>query len=207
MSITGLSVIFFTAITLGIGFWSYFKIKGKAINYYKAGAAMPVWVVGITLCAQAFDANGSMGATALSFEKGFWAGASIPVGLALCLFLTGLFFAKPIHKMNLMTLPDFYNRRYSQTTETLSAISMLASNIVLIAGNLAGLGLLYSTIFGVSYFPMLLIVAVCIFSYAVTGGLLASISTSVFQVGVFIFLLVDQPLWLVGINDGHPIRT
>ena len=109
----GIAVIVFTAITMAIGFWTFLKIKGKAVNYYKAGAAMPVWVISITLCVQAFDANGSMGSAALSCSSGFWAGASIPVGLALCLFITGLFFAKPIQKMNLMTLPDFYNRRYS----------------------------------------------------------------------------------------------
>ena len=196
MSATGWAVIVFTSVTLGIGFWSYYRILGKAINYYKAGAVMPFWVIGITLCAQAFDANGSMGATSLSFESGFWAGASIPIGLASCLFLTGLFFAKPIQKMNLMTLPDFYHRRYDQRTETLAAISMLASNIVLIAGNLAGLGLLYSLVFGISYLPMLIIVSVCILAYATTGGFVATISTSVFQVAVFVVGMLVTFFWL-----------
>ncbi len=44
---------------MGIGFYTYTKIQGQATNYYVAGNAMPVWVVGITLCAQAFDANGN----------------------------------------------------------------------------------------------------------------------------------------------------
>jgi solute:Na+ symporter, SSS family len=196
MSTTGLAVLLFTAITLGIGFWSYYQIRGKAINYYKAGAAMPFWVIGITLCAQAFDANGSMGAVSLSYSAGFWAGASIPVGLASCLFLTGFVFAKPIQKMNLMTLPDFYHRRYSKKTETLAAISMLASNIVLIAGNLAGLGLLYSLVFGVPYLPMLIVIAVLILAYATTGGFVATISTSVFQVAVFVVGMLLAFFWL-----------
>jgi Na+/proline symporter len=192
----GIAVIVFTAFTMCIGFWTYFKIRGKAINYYKAGAMMPVWVVGITLCAQAFDANGSMGAAALSYQSGFWAGASIPVGLAACLFITGFFFAKPIQRMNLMTLPDFYSRRYDKTTEMCASLSMLASNIILIAGNLAGLGLLFSLIFGVGYLPMLIVVASCILAYAVTGGLFASISTSVFQVAVFIVGMLLAFFWL-----------
>lgn len=196
MDIIGIAVIVFTVITVGIGFWSYYKIKGKAVNYYKAGAAMPVWVIGITLCAQAFDANGSMGTVSLGFTSGFWAGAAIPIGLALALILTGLFVAKPLHKMNLMTLPDFYNRRYSQITETFSVLSMLLSNIVLIAGNLAGLGLLYSMVFGLPYLPMLIIVAVCILAYALTGGMHASISTSVMQVGVFIVGMLIAFIWL-----------
>lgn len=196
MSAIGVAVIVFTAITMGIGFWTYFKIKGKAVNYYKAGALMPVWVIGITLCAQAFDANASMGSAFRSYSSGFWAGASIPIGLSLCLFITGLFYAKPLQRMNLMTLADFYGRRFNRTTESLASLSMLASNVILIAGNLAGLGLLFKTIFGVGYLPMLVTVAVCILAYAVTGGLFASISTSVFQVTVFIIGMLLSFFWL-----------
>ena len=127
-----------------------------------------------------------MGSAFMSFDTGFWSGASIPVGLGLCLFITGFFFAKPIHKMNLLTLPDFYNRRYYKHTETAASISMLFSNIILIAGNLAGLGLLFSLIFNVSYLFMLITIAIIILLYAITGGFIASLSTSVFQVFVFI---------------------
>jgi Na+/proline symporter len=196
MSLIQLAVITFVGITVLIGFWSFFRIKGRAINYYKAGATMPAWVVGITLCAQAFDANGSMGSAAMSYEAGFWSGASIPIGLGICLFITGFFFARPIHRMNLMTLPDFYNRRYDKHTETAASISMLFSNIILIAGNLAGLGLLFSLIFNVSYLFMLISIAIIILMYATTGGFIASVSTSVFQVFVFIIGILLSFFWL-----------
>ena len=198
LSAIGLAIILFIAATMAIGFYMYTKIKGQATNYYVAGNAMPVWVVGITLCAQAFDANGSMGNASLSYESSFWAGASIPLGLAASLFLTGYFFAAPIHRMHLMTLPDFYRRRYSQGTETLAAISMLVGNIVLVAGNLAGLGLLLDMVFGVGYLPMLIVIAVCILAYAATGGLYATITTSVVQVTIFIIGSLLAFLWIVG---------
>ncbi len=196
MNLLGVFVIVFTALTMGIGFWSYFGLKGKAVNYYKAGAMMPVWVVGITLCAQAFDANGSIGTAAMSYESGFWAGAAIPLGLGACLFITGAFFAGPIHRMNLMTLPDFYRRRYSNSTETLASLSMLVSNIILIAGNLAGLGLLFSMVFGFGYLPMLILVSACLLAYAVTGGFLATVWTSVFQVAVFVIGMLASFFWV-----------
>ena len=142
MSLIGLSIVLFVGATMALGVYTYTKIQGRATNYYVAGNSMPVWIIGITLCAQAFDANGSMGNAALSHSNGFWTGAVIPLGLAGCLFLTGWVFAGPIHRMHLMTLPDFYRRRYSQRTETLAAVSMLVGNIILVAGNLAGLGLL-----------------------------------------------------------------
>ncbi|WP_051563724.1 sodium:solute symporter family transporter [Enterovibrio calviensis] len=196
MDIYKTSVIVFIAITMAIGFWSYFRVKGQAMNYYKAGGAMPVWVISMTLCAQAFDANGSMGATALTYDYGFWAGASIPIGLALCLFVTGAFFAEPIQKMNLMTLPDFYNRRYSKGTEAAASVSMLFSNIILIAGNLAGLALILQMIFGYPYLAMLIVITSCIFAYAVTGGIFASITTSVFQVAIFVIGMLSAFFWL-----------
>ena len=197
MTYIQLSVIIFITITLLIGFISFLRIKGSAINYYKAGARMPAWIIGITLCAQAFDANGSMGSANLGYENGFWSGASIPIGLALCLILTGLFFAKPIHKMNLMTLPDFYGRRYDKRTETAAAISMLFSNIVLIAGNLAGLGLLISLIFNINYLISLCIISFLILLYAVSGGFIASINTSIFQVLIFIVGILSSFFWLI----------
>jgi len=194
----GLTIVLFIAGTMALGIYTYTRIQGQATNYYVAGNSMPVWIVGITLCAQAFDANGSMGNAALAHSDGFWTGAVIPLGLAGCLFVTGWLFAGPIHRMHLMTLPDFYRRRYSQSTETLAALSMLVSNIVLVAGNLAGLGLLLDLVFGAGYLLMLIVVAACILAYAVTGGLYATITTSVVQVGIFIVGSLLAFFWLIG---------
>jgi Na+/proline symporter len=198
MSFAGLAVILFIGLTLVVGIRTYKKIKGSAANYYVAGNAMPVAIVGITLCAQAFDANGSMGNASLSFSNGLWAGAVIPIGLASCLFLTGRFFARPLHKMRLLTLADFYRRRYDNNSETLATLLMMMSNIVLVAGNLAGLGLLLKLVFGTPYLPMVAAIAVCILAYAISGGLYATITTSVLQVGMFIVSIGAAFIWLTG---------
>ena len=196
MSVIGIAVIAFIALTLAIGVRTYTRIRGSAKNYYVAGNAMPVAVVGITLCAQAFDANGSMGNASLSFSEGFWMGAVIPIGLAACLFLTGRWFAAPLHRMRLMTLADFYRRRYDLSSETMATVLMAASNVVLVAGNLAGLGLLLQMVFGVGYLPMLIVIALCILTYAVSGGLYATITTSVLQVSMFVVSIVVAFFWL-----------
>jgi len=198
MNPIGLAVLVFISLTLVVGIRTYTKIKGRAANYYVAGNAMPAAVVGITLCAQAFDANGSMGNASLSVERGFWAGAVIPIGLACCLFLTGKWFARPLHQMRLLTLADFYRRRYSNSTETMATLLMMVSNIVLVAGNLAGLGLLLKMVFGVPYLPMVAAMAICILTYAVSGGLYATITTSVLQVGMFIVSIGLAFLWMTG---------
>ena len=108
------------------------------------------------------------------------------IGIAVVLFIAGTWFARPLHRMRLLALADFYRRRYSVRTETLTVGLMLISNIVLVAGNLAGLGLLLQIVLALPYLPMLVAIAVCILAYAVSGGLHATIATSVLQVSIFI---------------------
>lgn len=197
MTLPGAAIVGFIGLTVWIGVRTYSRIRGRAENYYVAGNAMPVAVVGVALSAQAFDANGSMGNAALVHAGGFWAGAVIPLGLAASLVLTGAFFARPLHRMRLLTLADFYGRRYDRTTETLAVLAMLASNVILVAGNLAGIGLLLQRVFGVGYGSMLVVIAICILTYAVTGGLYATITTSVLQVSTFIVALTLGFGWLL----------
>ena len=196
MSTTGIAVIAFILLTLLVGVRTYARIRGRAANYYVAGNAMPFTVVAIGLCAQAFDANGSMGNAALAFDIGFWAGAVIPIGLACCLFITGRWFAAPLHRMRLLTLADFYRRRYAAAAEGAATALMAVSNIVLVAGNLAGLGLLLELVFGLPYLVMLIVMAACILAYAVSGGLYATITTSVLQVSIFVVSVSIGFVWL-----------
>ena len=65
-----------------------------------------------------------MGNVALSYQYGFWAGGVIPLGLAICLVLTGLFFGRTFNRMNMITLADFYFRRYGNTAEIMSGTLM-----------------------------------------------------------------------------------
>jgi len=201
MNFIKISVLVFSFVVFIIGIWSYFKIKGKAVNYFKAGAMMPIWVVSISLIAPSIDANGSIGAAARSSEYGFWAGACIPFGLAMCMFLLGRYFAESIWKMNIMTLPDFYGRRYSKLTEVFATISMSVGGCILLAGNLAGLAILSVKIFGFDYELILIAIGIYVLVYSLTGGFITSLWTSIFQVAIFIFAILLSFSWLT-YNNG-----
>ena len=168
---------------------------------------MPVWVVGISLIAPSIDANGSIGAAARSAEFGFWAGASIPVGLAGCMFILGRFFARPIWQMNLMTLPDFYGRRYDKRVEKLATLSMLVSGCILLAGNFAGLAILLGRIFSGDFLFMLTLVGSYVVIYSLTGGFITSLSTSIFQVSIFIIAILFSFSWLTWHHGWHELMN
>ena len=108
----GIAVAVFIIITLVVGVFAGRLVKNSGKRLIVAGKSLPLFMVGTMLAAQAVDGNSSLGNVALVFEFGFWAGAVIPIGLGLCLFVTAAFYAKPLNKMSMITLPDFYFRRF-----------------------------------------------------------------------------------------------
>lgn len=169
---------------LAIGFYVSRKVNGDSVNYIVAGRGLILPLAAATLMAQSLDSNATLGNTDLVSNFGFWAGAALPVGLALCLFLTGLFFAKPMNRMNLTTLPDFYRRKYGRTAEVLASFIMSVAYAFLLAGNLVAGGFLFQIFVGTSFQVGVFIVAVLVLSYTLAGGLFSVAYTDFVQAGV-----------------------
>ncbi len=194
-------IIVFLLGTLGIGIWASQQIKGDSVNFLVAGRGLVLPLAAATLMAQSVDSNATLGNTDLSAAFGFWAGASLPIGLALCLFLTGLFYAKPMNRMGLITLPDFYRVKYNQKTEFVAAILMVLSFSFLLAGNLVAGGYLFQTFLGLSYFGGVTLIAALVFVYTVCGGLFAVAYTDAIQV-LIAFLGSVLLIGFIGLNFG-----
>jgi Na+/proline symporter len=180
-------IVVFLLGTLGIGVWASQQIKGDSVNFLVAGRGLALPLAGATLMAQSVDSNATLGNTDLSSEFGFWAGAALPIGLSLCLLLTGLFLAKPMNRMGLITIPDFYRLKYGRTVELVAACIMSVSFSFLLAGNLVAGGYMFQNFLGLSYFGGITLLAVLVFAYTVSGGLFAVAYTDFIQ--VFIALL------------------
>ena len=108
----GIAVLSFMGLVLTVGILTSFLVKKSSKRYMVAGKSLPLFFVGTMLSAQSIDGNSSLGNVALVYQFGFWAGAVIPIGLALCLILTGIVYGPRLNKMSMLTLPDFYYRRY-----------------------------------------------------------------------------------------------
>lgn len=178
----GIAVAAFIIITLAVGIFAGRLVKNSGKRLIVAGKSLPLAMVGTMLAAQAVDGNSSLGNVALVFEFGFWAGAVIPIGLGLCLLITAAFYAKPLNKMAMITLPDFYYRRYGNGAEGISGVLMIISFLVLVAGNLAACGFILEIVFGIDFFWGILIGSLAVVAYTIAGGLFASAYTNLFQV-------------------------
>jgi len=178
----GVGVIAFLAASLVVGTLTSRLVKKSSRRYMVAGKSLPLFFVGTMLAAQSIDGNSSLGNVSLVYQFGFWAGAVIPIGLAVCLVLTGAFYAKKLNKMSMLTLPDFYYRRFGAGPEGISAILMMISFIVLVAGNFAASGFILSAVLHIDFFWAMLIAALVVLVYTFAGGLFSSAYTDIFQI-------------------------
>lgn len=177
-------ILVFLFATLAIGMWAAKQVKGDSENYLVAGRGLVLPLAAATLMAQSVDSNATLGNTDLAAEFGFWAGASLPIGLALCLFLTAIFFAKPMNRMGLITLPDFYRVKYNRKTEVVASFLMVLSFSFLLAGNLVAGGYLFQAFLGTSYTAGVMLLAIVVFIYTASGGLFAVAYTDAIQVAI-----------------------
>ena len=172
------------AAMMGIGLYVARKVKGDSVNYIVAGRGLILPLAAATLMAQSLDSNATLGNTDLAAGFGFWAGAALPVGLATCLFLTGLFFAKPMNRLNLTTLPDFFRRKYGRTAEIVASLIMSVAYAFLLAGNLVAGGFLFQIFVGTSFELGVFIIAGLVLTYTIAGGLYSVAYTDVIQVAI-----------------------
>jgi Na+/proline symporter len=158
------------------------------------------------LAAQSIDGNSSLGNVSLVYQFGFWSGAVIPIGLGICLLLTGLFYGKRLNKMAMLTLPDFYYRRFGNGAEGISSILMTISFIVLVAGNFAASGFILSTVLQIDFFWAMLITSIIVLVYTFAGGLFSSAYTDIFQIylaiGAFWAAFIFFAIGAAGIDFG-----
>jgi Na+/proline symporter len=191
-------------LTMGVGLYVSKKIQGDSVNYIVAGRGLVLPLAAATLMAQSLDANATLGNTDLTASFGFWAGAALPIGLAGCLFLTGLFFAKPMNRMELMTLPDFFRRKYGRVTEVIASLIMVLSFSLLLGGNLVAGGFLFQTFMGTTFFQGVLIISAIVFVYTIAGGLFAVAYTDVIQATLALVGSIALIVY-VGLNYGITI--
>lgn len=200
----GVAVAVFIAITLVVGIITTRLVKKSGTRLIIAGKSLPLVMVGTMLAAQAVDGNSSLGNVSLVFQFGFWAGAIVPLGLGSCLLVVGAFYAKPLNKMSMITLPDFYYRRFGNGAEGISSVLLIISFVILVAGNLAACGFILQTVFGIDYFWGILIASIVVLIYTGAGGLFASAYTNLFQVYIAIGAFWAGFIFFAGGFSGTP---
>lgn len=189
-------------LVLFVGMYVGRRVEGDSQNFLVAGRMLPVYLVAPALMVAAVDSNATVGNMDLTSATGFWSGASLAIGLAIALLLSGIFIAKPMNEMGLFSLGDFFRVKYGRAFEVLSSLVMILAYIILLAGNLVACGYLFEHFLGLPYLAGLFIAGGLVLLYTMCGGLLSDAYTAAIQT-VITLIAATVIAVFVGVTYGY----
>jgi SSS family solute:Na+ symporter len=198
MSPSLLGLVFaYLVVSIGIGLAGALKVR-DARDYINAGRALPIWVVFATVFATWFGAETVLGISATFLREGLGGLVSDPFGASLCLILVGLFFARPLYRMNLVTIGDYYRNRYNRPVELVTSICIALSYLGWVAAQITALGLVFNVISHgeISQNAGMIIGASAVLLYTLFGGMW-SVAITTFVQMIVIVLGLFYIAWLV----------
>ena len=187
----------YLVITILIGWWVSRRVKTTA-DFVVAGSNLPMVVAASALFATWFGSETIMGASAEFLEHGLLGVIEDPFGAALCLFLVGLFFARPLYRLKILTFNDFFRKRFSKRAEFISALFMVPSYFGWIAAQLVALAIILNILAGFPLYAGILICTVVVVIYTYIGGMWAVSVTDFIQTIMIVTGLIAVAVELYG---------
>ena len=191
-----LFISLYLLLNIAVGAWAARRVN-TAQDYVLAGRRLPLALAASVTFATWFGSETIMGAPAKFVKGGVPAIIEEPFGSALCLFLVGLLFARPLYRLNITTFSDYFRIRFGRSAELLSALIMIPSYFSWIAAQFIAIGIVLNVVTGIDRAYGIIISAGIVMIYTLLGGMW-SISVTDFlhnAVIVVALFIVAIPLW------------
>ena len=191
------SVALYLLLTIAIGLWAARRVH-NAKDYVVAGRSLPLYMTAATVFATWFGAETVLSVSATFTRDGLGGIVADPFGASFCLLFVALFFARAFYRMDLLTIGDFYRKRYSKTVEVITSVAITASYLGWTSAQLTALGLVFSVLSGgkIDLTTGILLGAAIVVVYTLWGGMWSVALTDLFQ-SVVILIGLTGVAWLV----------
>jgi Na+/proline symporter len=201
------SVLAYFAVTIAIGLWAAQRVHNSR-DYLVAGRSLPLYMNMATVFATWFGAETVLSVSATFSRDGLGGIVADPFGASFCLFFVALFFARAFYRMDLLTIGDFYHKRYSKSVEVVTSVAITASYLGWTSAQLTALGLVFSVLSGgeISLNTGIMIGAAIVLGYTIWGGMWSVALTDLFQT-VIILIGLTAVAFLVGGMAGGPHKV
>lgn len=177
--------------SIGIGLYAATRVKSST-DYAVAGRSLPLYIIVATTFATWFGSETVLGVSAKFVQGGLNAVIEDPIGSSFCLIFVGLFFAYKLYRMTLLTIGDFYRKRFGTVVEVLCSLMILLSYLGWVAAQITALGLVFNLLSS-GAIPvttgMILGTAIVLF-YTLFGGMWSVALTDFFQMIIIVVGLV-----------------
>lgn len=138
-------VIGYWVISVAIGLIASLKVHNTK-DFAIAGRHLPFYMVVATVFATWFGSETVLGIPATFLGENMRGIVADPFGASLCLIFVGLFFAAPLYKMKLLTIGDFYKKRYGRAAEVMTTLAIVISYLGWVGAQITALGLVFNIV-------------------------------------------------------------
>ncbi len=198
--IIGLAATFILIASVG---WRSSKKVKTVDDYTLAGSGIGMIQAGFSMAATEFGGSSLIGAMALCYTIGlsgaWWDWCAVPA-----LILLGLFFAEKIKIPNMVTITDFFEKRYSYSTKLIASIMHIIAITTQVSTQFTVGAVALNGIFGVPKSVGIAISVTFALIYTMSGGLMSVVNTDVVQFILIVgSLLLALPISLMnagGVN-------
>jgi len=198
-------VILYLLLSILIGVYAATQVKNSR-DYVVAGRSLPIYIVTATVFATWFGSETVLGISSTFLQEGMHGIVADPFGSSLCLIFVGLFFARPLYRMKLLTIGDYYKRRYNHVVEVATSLCIILSYLGWVSAQMTALGLVFNILSGGQIDSQMGIVigAAIVLLYTLFGGMWSVALTDFFQMSIII-VGIAYVAWLVGDMAGGPL--
>ena len=196
-------VLTYLAISLAVGLYAATRLRGVA-DYAVAGGRFGMPIATATVFATWFGAETVLGIPATFLKENLTGLVADPFSSVAALALIGLVFARPIYRLKLLTIGDYFRGRYNRATEVIVSLCIVFSYIGWVAAQFVALGLAFNVLSGgaIDLRTGIVIGAAAVLAYTMAGGMLSVALTDFFQAAVIIAGLVYVAWVVAGLAGG-----
>lgn len=190
------------AIYIGIAIWAR---AGSTKEFYVAGGHVPPLANGMATAADWMSAASFLSMAGLIAFSGY-DGSVYLMGWTGGYVLLALLLAPYLRKFGKFTVPDFIgDRYYSNVARTVAVISALFVSFTYVAGQMRGVGVVFSRFLETDINNGVYIGMGIVFIYAVLGGMKGITYTQVAQYCILIFAFMVPAIFISIQLTGNPI--
>ncbi|MEB2317070.1 MAG: sodium:solute symporter family protein [Pseudomonadota bacterium] len=180
----------------------------NAKDFLVAGRSLPLYMNMATVFATWFGAETVLSVSATFARDGLSGVPADPFGASCALILFAVLFAKVLYRLDLLTIGDYYRRRYGKSIEVITSLAITASYLGWTAAQLTALGLIFSVFSGgaLSLTHGIMIAAVIVMLYTLFGGMWSIALTDLVQTAVIVIGL-SAIAFVVSDMAGGPVTV
>jgi SSS family solute:Na+ symporter len=193
-------VIAYMVGILAAGFWARRKATTQE-QFLVAGRSVGPWLYSGTLAAIVLGGASTVGGVKLGYQYGI-SGMWFVFMLGLGILVLSVVFVERILGLNLYTVPELLERRYSPVARMTGGAVMVAYDLMVSVTATIAVGSIMQVIVGIPRTPAILMSSAVMVAYSVLGGMWSLTLTDIIQfiiktIGI-LFILLPAAIWHAG---------